>query len=642
MPLRKIPINPGLNKNITATQAEGQWIDGDNIRFHYGSPEKIGGWEQIGFQLLVGAARANHTWFDLEGNRYAAIGTNKLLYIFYDEAFYDITPLGTALTSCTYTSTTGSKTVTINKASHNLNVGDIIIFTSVTTPGAPTTSFTSANFETNPFEVITVPTANTFTVTMPVTETGTGVTAGGTITTTPYVTVGPLISTFGYGWGAGTWGLSTWGTPRTVSNTDIDAGSWSLDNFGELLIATIRNNKTFKWDPNAGAGVSSRATVIPNNPTASVLTVVSDRDRHLIHLGTETTIGTPSTQDPMFIRFSDQEDLEDYVPTSVNTAGTFRIDNGSKIVTAVKAKDYVLVLTDEAAYTMQFVGPPITFSIRQVGSNCGCIGDHAAIFANGAVWWMGDSGSFFVYDGTVKQIPCSVEDFVFTTLNGNLGINFTNGELVYAGHNSLFSEIMWFYPKSGSNEVDRVVTFNFDENTWYTGSLSRTTYTDANVFENPRATRFYSDRAPTFPTINGVTNGASYYFEHEVGFDEVTNPTSNTVSTVAISAFVTSGDFDLDVEGDGEYFLSVKRFIPDFKNLVGNAKVTLQFKSYPADTTAAKGLVTKGPFSVTTSTDKVDMRARGRQANIKIECDSVNENWRYGLFRVDVQPDGRR
>jgi len=206
----------------------------------------------------------------------------------------------------------------------------------------------------------------------------------------------------------------------------------------------------------------------------------------------------------------------------------------------------------------------------------------------------------------------------------------------------LFSEIMWFYPKSGSNEVDRVVTFNFDENTWYTGSLSRTTYTDANVFENPRATRFYSDRAPTFPTINGVTNGASYYFEHEVGFDEVTNPTSNTVSTVAISAFVTSGDFDLDVEGDGEYFLSVKRFIPDFKNLVGNAKVTLQFKSYPADTTAAKGLVTKGPFSVTTSTDKVDMRARGRQANIKIECDSVNENWRYGLFRVDVQPDGRR
>jgi len=642
MPLIKLPILPGLNKNITATQAERQWIDGDNIRFHYGSPEKIGGWTQIGFKLLVGAGRAAHTWFDLDGSRYAAIGTNKILYIVFDDDFYDITPLGTALTSCTYTSTLNSATVTINKASHGLSVGDIIIFTSVTTPGSPTTSFTSTDFTTNPFEVKTVPTSGTFTVTMPVTETGTGVTAGGTITTTPYATIGPLVSTFGYGWGAGTWGLSTWNTPRTVSNTDIDAGNWSLDNFGEILVATVKNGKTFKWDPSVASPLTTRATAITNNPTSSVLTIVSDRDRHLIHLGTETTIGTPSSQDPMFIRFSDQEDIEDYVPTSINTAGTFRIDNGSKIVTAVKAKDYILILTDEAAYTMQFVGPPFTFSIRQVGSNCGCIGDHAAAFANGAVWWMGDSGSFFVYDGTVKQIPCTVEDFVFTTLNGNLGINFVQGDLVYAAHNSLFSEISWFYAKSGSNEVDRIVSFNFEENIWYTGSLGRTTYTDAHVFSNPRATRFYSDRTPTTPTINGVSNGASIYFEHEIGFNEITSPTSNTISTVAISAFVSSGDFDLDVEGEGEYFLSIKRFIPDFKNLAGTAKVTLQFKSYPADTSAAAGLVTKGPFNVTTSTDKVDLRARGRQANIKIECDSVDENWRYGIFRVDVQPDGRR
>jgi len=292
MPLKKIPLPSGFDKNDTASQAEGRWIDGDNIRFQYGSPEKIGGWQQINSSILVGAARDIHSYFDLTGRRYVVIGTNKVLYVLFDEVFYDITPLKTALTSCTYTSTTSSTTVTINKNSHALLVGDLVNFSSVTTPGSPTTSFTAANFTTNSFEVKTVPTANTFTITMPVTETGTGVTAGGTITTNPYVTVGPISSTFGYGWGAGTWNLSTWGTPRSVSNTQVDAGSWSLDNFGEILIATIKNGSTFEWDPDAGAGVATRATIIAGNPTATVLTRVSDRDRHLIHFGTETVIGT--------------------------------------------------------------------------------------------------------------------------------------------------------------------------------------------------------------------------------------------------------------------------------------------------------------------------------------------------------------
>jgi hypothetical protein len=261
MPLKKIPLPPGFDKNDTASQAEGRWIDGDNVRFQYGSPEKIGGWQQINSSILVGAARDIHSWFDLTGRRYVAIGTNKVLYVLFDEVFYDITPLGTALTSCTYTSTTGSRTVTINKNAHNLLVGDLIKFTSVTTPGPTTTSFTTANFETNSFEVITVPNANTFTITMSVTETGTGVTTGGSLITNPYVSIGPLFATLGYGWGAGTWNLSTWGTSRTVSNTTIDAASWSLDNFGELLIATIKNGKTFSWDPTAGTGVGTRATL---------------------------------------------------------------------------------------------------------------------------------------------------------------------------------------------------------------------------------------------------------------------------------------------------------------------------------------------------------------------------------------------
>ena len=641
MPLKKIPLPPGFDKNDTASQAEGRWIDGDNVRFQYGSPEKIGGWRQINTSILVGAGRDIHSYFDLTGRRYAVIGTSKVLYVLFENEFYDITPLGTALTSCTYTSITGSTTVTINKSGHGLLVGDLITFSSVTTPGSPTTSFTAANFTTNTFEVKTVPTTATFTITMSVTETGTGVTAGGTITTNPYVTVGPVSSTFGYGWGAGTFGLSTWNTPRSVSNTDIEVGSWSLDNFGEILIATIKNGSTFEWDPNAGAGVSTRATIIANNPTATVLTRVSDRDRHLIHFGTETTIGTPSTQDPMFIRFSDQEDIEIYEPTSTNTAGTFRLDNGSKIVAAVKGKDYMLVLTDEAAYTMQFVGPPFTFSIRQVGSNCGCIGQHAAVFVDGAVYWMGDSGNFFVFDGTVKTLPCSVEDFVFTVQGDSLGINFTQGEMVFAGHNSLYTEINWFYPKANSSQIDRIVTYNYEEKTWSTGTLARTTYEDSHVFQNPAATKFESTITPNTPTINGVSVGGSYVFEHEVGVNEVFNLTSVSTTSLVISSFIRSGDFDLDIEGDGEYFIKIRRFIPDFKYLEGNAKVTLFFRAYPADSTTALGQTTVGPFTISSTTDKIDTRARGRLASIKIENDALNDNWRYGVFRLDIQPDGR-
>ncbi len=641
MPLKKIPLPPGFDKNDTASQAEGRWIDGDNVRFQYGSPEKIGGWEQINSSILVGAARDIHSWFDLTGRRYVAIGTNKILYILFDGVFYDITPLSTPLTSCTYTSTTGSATVTINKNAHNLLVGDIVKFSSVTTPGPTTTSFTAANFTTNSFEVKTVPTANTFTITMPVTETGTGVTAGGTITTNPYVTVGPLSATLAYGWGAGTWSLSTWGTPRTVSNTDIAAANWSLDNFGENLIATIKEGSTFEWDPAAGTGVNTRATIIAGNPTTTVLTRVSDRDRHLIHFGTETAIGTPATLDPMFIRFSDQEDIEVYEPTSTNTAGTFRLDNGSRIVAAVKGKDYILVLTDEAAYTMQFVGPPFTFSIRQVGSNCGCIGQHAAIFVDGAVFWMGDSGNFFVFDGTVKTLPCTVDDFVFTTNGDSLGINFVNGEFVYAGHNSLFNEINWFYPKATSTQIDRLVTYNYEEKSWSTGSLARTTYEDAHVLQTPTATKFDETKTPTSPTINGISNGGSYVFAHEVGVNEVLNLATNNTTSIVISSYIRSGDFDLDIEGDGEYFIKIRRFIPDFKYLEGNAKVTLFFKAYPADSTTAQGLTTIGPFTISSTTDKIDTRARGRLASIKIENDAINDNWRYGVFRVDIQPDGR-
>jgi hypothetical protein len=646
MPLKKIPIKSGFNKQDTATAAEGQWIDGDFVRFRYGYPEKIGGWSQLLSNRLAGASREILTWAAIDGNRYAAIGTNKCLFIYFDGNFYDITPLGTALTSCTLASTTGSATVTVTKNNHGLSFGDYIIFTSPSLAGGGVTTFTNANFTTNVFEVNSVPSVNTFTVTMPVAEAGTGMAGGGsTITTTPYITIGPAYQTIGYGWGTGVWGSyvggTGWGSPTTSAVTSLTPGLWSFDNFGQILIATVRNGKTFSWNPGAASPLTTRATIIANAPTKSIMTIVSDRDRHLFALGTETTIGDPTTQDPMFIRFSNQEDFNTWNPTATNTAGTFRLDTGNYIVGAIQGKDYIFVLTNTAAYVIQFVGPPFVFSVRQVGTNCGCIGQNSIIFAQGAIFWMGNSGGFFVYDGTVKQLPSLVEDYVFTTGGDNLGINFDAADIVYGSHNSLFNEVMWFYPKSGSVQIDRSVVYNYLENTWTTMSLSRTAYADSDVFELPYATKYDSTMVPTFPVINGVTNlnGASILYEHETGVNDVSLGVSGTQTTAAIPAFIKSGDFDLDIEGDGQYLMKINRFIPDFKILTGNAKITLLLRDYPSQIQNSQML---GPYTVTSSTTKIDTRARNRLMSIKVENESINENWRYGLFRVDIQPDGRR
>ena len=637
MPLTKVNFAPGFNKQSSSSGAENQWVDGDFVRFRYGMPEKIGGWSEIMDKQLVGAVRASHSWTDLEGRRYMALGTDKLLYVYDGDDFYDITPFDSSLaqTGCNITTTNGSRTVTITTGSlHNLQPGDILTFENAGSFTAGQTDYVASDFDNVLFEVQLAPTNTTFTILMPNAETGTGATNDGTLDIKPYYIVGPLLQAYGYGWGTGLYGASTWGTPRTTSQAVLDPGTWSLDNFGELLIATIKNGQTFSWNPNSG--VSVRASVISGAPTKSVMSMVSDRDRHLIILGTETSIGNTATQDKMFIRFSDQESLTTYEATSTNTAGSFRIDSGTKIVGAAKAKDYNLILTDTSAFLMQFVGPPFTFSIRQVGSNCGCMGQNAIVYANGAVYWMSDSGGFFVFDGTVKSLGSLVEDFVFQTNNGSPGFNFANGgELTYAGHNSLFSEISWFYPSATSNYVNRVVTYNYAENTWTTGTLARTTYEDAHIFQEPIATEFLSSIAPNQPTIQGISNGASRVFEHEVG----TNQVLADGTTSAISAFIKSGDFDLDAGGDGEFFIKVRRFIPDFKYINGNAKVTLELRDYPANIQTGSPL---GPFTISSTTDKVDTRARARLAAVKIENDGTDQSWRFGQFRFDIQPDGRR
>ena len=723
MPLSEVKIAPGINKQVTPTGAEGKWIDCDNVRFRYGYPEKIGGWEQTTTDTLVGVTRATHIWADTTGRRFIALGTNKGLFVYYDGQFYDISPLDTALTSCTFTSTNGSATVTVNKTAHGLLEGDLFLFSSVTLPGGGATSFTTANFTTNTYQVISA-TSDNFTITMPVNETGTAMSAAGSATVTPYFKIGELFQTAGYGFGTGRWGGETfpiasntldgallndsagtggsgtsitldstanfsatggtvlidselitytgvsspnltgitrgalgtttaahndgatiieastyagWGDATDEIVTILEPGNWSLDNFGEILVGTIRNNKSFQWNPSVSNSLGTRATVISGAPTKSVMSLMSDRDRHLIILGTEPTIAS-GTQDKMFIRFSDQENFSDYTPTSVNTAGTFRIDNGTKIVGGVNAGSYNLILTDTAAYSMRFIGPPFTFGIEQAGANCGLISQHGIVAVNGVVYWMGQAGGFYLYDGTVKKIPCSVEDFVFTTTDTNdLGLNFDASDVIFAGYNSLFGEINWFYPSATTNQINRVVTYNYLENVWTIGSLARTTYYDKTVYDNPYATEYSETAIPTFPTIQGATNvsGASTLYAHEIGNNQV-----NNTATTPIIGSIQSGDFEVRTqEGIGEYFIKVRRFIPDFRALSGNAQVTINLKDFPSDAEASSSL---GPFTINSSTQKVDTRARARAANLKIANTSNNETWRYGTFKADTQMDGRR
>jgi hypothetical protein len=646
MPLQKIQFKPGFNKQQTATGAEGQWIDGDNVRFRYGQPEKIGGWEQLVAGTMAGPVRDQHTWTDLNGVRYAALGTSKVLIIYYEGAFYDITPLDAAISGFTFSSTTGSATVTLNKTAHGVAEGSYILFSSVTLPSGGETGFSTGQFTNNTYEVITAD-DDSFTITMSTVESGSGMSAQGAATVTPYITIGPVFETPSYGWGTGQWGEESWGTARSSSTVVLDPGSWSLDNYGQLLVATVRNGKTFTWSPLAAnpAALTTRATVVSGAPTRSLMSLVSDRDRHLFLMGTLDDLADSTSQNRMFIRFSNQEDINTYNPTATNTAGTFLLDQGNEIVTAVQGKDYVLVLTDQAAYVIQFVGPPFTFSLRQVGSNCGCLGQHAAVYAQGAVYWMGFAGGFFMYDGTVKQLPSLVEDFVFTTQGGAPGINYDANQITYGYHNSLYNEVGWFYAADASQQINKNVVYNFLEQSWTTGTLSRTSYNDAQTYDLPYATQFTVDGTPSFPAIQGVTNryGSSKYYAHEIGTNEV----DAAGATTAISSYILSGDYDLSEQGlagDGEFIMRVSRFIPDFKNLAGNAKVTLFFRDYPAQNSQsdANGPLITGPFTITTTTNFVSTRVRGRQVSVKIENDNLNETWRYGTLRLDIHAGGRR
>ena len=648
MALVEYKFLPGIDKQSSDSGAENRWVDSDNVRFRYGLPEKVGGWSSLVTDTIVGVARAMHAFTDLTGNRYVAIGTDKFLLLYFEGKLHDITPLKTTLTSATIATTNGSPTCTITKAAHNLSVGDIVQLDNVTLPGG--TGFSNSDFEDKNFQVITVPTTGTFTITQSSNASGT-VSAGGSLSLKPYEPVGPRAQTYGYGWGVAGWGNGNWGEAATASEVSLEPGLWSLDNFGQVLIATVANGKTFSWNGGAASALNNRASTTTsgfetsNNPTASRLTLISPTTRHLIHLATETAIGNTATQDDMFIRFSNQEGINTYAPSATNTAGTQRLQDGTKIMGALKAKETILIFTDNALYTMKFVGSPFTFGFEQVGTNCGLIGKNACVEVDGVAYWMSPKG-FFAYDGTVKSLPCTVEDHVFEN------IDTTKGQQVNAGLNNLFTEVIWWYPSSGSDYNDKYVVLNFGESAltrvlggvWYTGTEPRTSWVDATIYPKPFATKYNVSSSGTFPAIVGESGlGQTTLFEHEVGTDQV-NPNG---TTTAVTSFIKSYDIDIEQRSRnpvapavaGEVFMKMRRFVPDFKSLAGNAKVTLGIKRYPQETQTNTAL---SPFTISSTTIKKDTRARGRYINIKIENDTSSESWRFGTLKLDVQPDGRR
>ena len=650
MALIELNFKPGIDKQDTEAGAENRWVDSDNVRFRYGLPEKVGGWASLTTDTIVGVVRKQHAFVDNDGNRYVALGTDKFLLLYFEGQLYDITPVKTTLTSATIATTNGSPTCTITKAAHGVKVGDIVQLDSVTLPGG--TGFNNSDFEDKNFQVISVPTTGTFTINQSSNASGT-VSTGGSLSIIPYEPVGPREQTYGYGWGMDPYGNGNWGEAAAASDVTLEPGLWSLSNFGEVLIATVLNGKTFTWNSGIGARLTTRASTTTsnfettNNPTKTRVTLVSPTTRHLIHLGTETTIGTPSTQDDMFIRFSDQEAINTYAPSATNTAGTQRLQDGTKIMGALKAKEVILIWTDNALYTMKFIGSPFTFGFEQVGTNCGLIGQNAVVEIDGAAFWLSPKG-FFMFDGTVKSLSCTVEDSVFDNFDT------TKGQQVNAGLNNLFTEITWYYPSSTSDFNNKYVVFNFGESAgvpggvWYTGTEARTSWMDATIYPNPYATKYDSTGTGTFPAVVGQTGlGQTTYFEHEVGTDQV-NPNG---TTTAVSSFIQSFDFDLEQRSRnqrgqatgpkvaGEVFIALRRFVPDFKTLQGNAKVTIGLKRYPQQSSTSS---TYSPFTITSTTTKKDTRARGRFCSFKIENDAASESWRFGTFRVDIQPDGRR
>jgi len=628
VPLTKLQFRPGINRDITSYSNEGGWVDCDKVRFRQGYPEVIGGWEKYSQNTYLGTARALFNWVALDGSDFLGVGTHLKYYIEQGQAFYDVTPIrATTTNGITFAATDGSSTITATDTGHGAVQGDFVTIAGAVSLGGLVTAAV-LNQE---YQIDSVPTANTYTFTAKDT-TGATVTAnasdsgnGGSGVDGVYqINAGLNTGVGGNGWGAGTWGRGTWGSGASIGVT-TSLRMWSHDNFGEDLLINPRDGAIFYWDKSSG--VTTRAVAIgtvsgaDSTPITAKQIMVSDVDRHVIAFGTNPVAN--AIQDPLLIRFSDQESLTDWNPKATNTAGDLRIGSGSEFVRAIETKREIIIFTDSSVHSMQFIGAPFTFGIQPLASNTTIMGPNAAIAVEDAVFWMGRQ-TFYVYDGKTQQLPCTVKERVF------FDFNYDQAHKVFAGVISEFSEVIWFYcsntnsvANGGTGENDRYVIYNYAEQTWYYGNLARSAFLDRGI--------------RTFP----IAAESGYLYNHETGYND---DGSIMVSTIESSP--------IDI-GEGDQFTFIRRIIPDFTfngstTTSPTVNVTLQSNNFPAGNFLQSEIAKVDRTAVSTTvpfeqyTNKADVRLRGRAFSIKVDCSTEGVRWRLGSPRVEIKQDGRR
>ena len=623
MPLQKIVFKPGINREGTAYDNEGGWFDCNLVRFRKGRPEKFGGWEKISSSSYLGTARALHGWISLGGTKYLGIGTHLKYYIESGTVFNDVTPIRstTSAGDVTFSASNGDATITVTDTSHGAVQNDFVTFSGASSLGGNITAAV-LNQE---YQIATIVNANSYTVEAKDTS-GATVTAnssdsgngGSSVVGTYQINVGLDVYVPGTGWGIDGWGAGTFGSTSSLSDTN-QLRIWTHDNFGEDLIINPRGGSIYKWTENNG--VSTRAVELSGIsganlvPTKALQVITSETDRHLVVLGADPISGSSrtGTVDPMLVAFSDQENDLDFEPLTTNTAGSLRLSSGSSIIGGVKSRQEILIWTDTALYSMQFIGPPFTFGINLINEGVGLVGPKAAVTTPKGVYWM-SYNNFYTYNGAVQNIPCSVHNYVFTD------INLIQSFKIHAFTISDKNEVGWFYCSSSSDEIDRYVIYNYSENLWFYGQLVRGAWLDAGTENYPRAV------------------GNNYLYKQETGFNDDGSPMTNV--------FIESSDMDI---GDGEQFSFIKRIIPDYKFIEdatnnGSVNIVLKTRNFPGDT-----LTTNSTNAINATTQQVFVRSRSRQLALRFESDDDAENdgnlsigWRLGATRIDIKSDGKR
>ncbi len=627
MPLQKFIFNPGINKEGTDYTAEGGWFDGNLVRFRKGLPEKIGGWQKYLTNSFNGSGRKLLSWTTLDNERLLGVGTRTKLYVQNNATYDDITPVRkTSTNSVTFAATDGSSTITVTDSSNGAAKGDFVTFSdAVSLGGNITAAVLNQEYEIDSISnsnsyLITAKDTNGVTVTANSSDTGNG---GSGVDGVYQISVGLDVYVPSSGWGTNAWGSGPFGSSSPL-NVVNQLRLWSMDSFGEDLVANVRAGGIYYYDyttPTNPAVALEDLTGANLAPTLGLQVLISDIDRHVIVLGADpiNDAGTARTGqiDPLLIAFSDQENPTEWEPTSTNTAGSLRCSAGSQIIGGLRARQETLIWTDVALYSLQFIGPPNTFGLNLVNEGVSLIGPNAPVNSPSGIFWM-DKKGFYTYQGAVQPVPCSVHSYVFEQLNEDQAFQ------VFGFLNKQFDEVGWFYCSGNNTTIDKYVTYNYVDQTWAIGELSRTAWLDEGVVSFPRAA--------------GYDNGSNYIYSHETGFDADGQPMDNV--------FIESADFDI---GEGDQFQFIRRCIPDVK-FTGDSGSTqainfvLKARNYPGDS-----LTTDITSSFTGSTTKIDTRARGRQAAVRFESDDDAEagtrlgvGFRVGGTRLDIQPNGRR